>query len=159
MILTIIAVLLLSMIMFGIVLPDGSNIYLRFVAFFAICGVAILMFNISDADAKRKNWCQSKVCQERVARKQCSQKRVVPCIKRAAIHYRQSFSDMLRVAKCESGLDPYNEYKGHYGLFQFLRSTFATTKYAGKDINSAKWNSLATGWMWANGRRGEWACQ
>lgn len=112
----------------------------------------------AQADAKKQG-CNSVKCEERVARKQCSQQRVVPCIRRAALHYQQSFPDLLRVARCESSLDPYNEYAGHYGLFQFLPSTFATTKYAGRDINSAKWNSLAAAWMWANGRRGEWACQ
>lgn len=57
-------------------------------------------------------------------------------------------------------MDPHNAYTDHYGLFQFLYpSTWDTTPYARRDVWSAKWNSLAAMWMWANGRRGEWACQ
>ena len=115
---------------------------------------------ITNADAR--NGCNSRACEERVARKQCSQTRVVPCIRRAALHYRQSFPDMLRVARCESSLDPYNEYAGHRGLFQFnYPGTWNTTKYAKHDPYSAKWNSLAAAWMWSRkpSRRNEWACR
>lgn len=84
----------------------------------------------------------------------------MPCIKRAALHHKQSFTDMLRVARCESGSNPYPlGLEVHYGLFQFLTSTFASTPYAAKSITSAKWNSLAAAWMWKVGRRGEWQCQ
>lgn len=68
-------------------------------------------------------------------------------------------SDALRVAYCESSYDPNTEYLGHYGLFQFLRSTWNTTPYRNRNIYSPKWNSLAAMWMWSVGRRGEWACQ
>jgi hypothetical protein len=104
--------------------------------------------------------CRTVACHERVAMHQCSQDRVTPCIRRAAIHHRQSFYDMLRVARCESRLNPYAVGFGvHYGLFQFLPSTFSSTPYARRPITSAKWNALAAGWMWRHGRRREWACQ
>lgn len=124
------------------------------------CSLAWTLF-VALSEANASTGCNSRACVERVARKQCSQTRVVPCIRRAALHYRQSFQDMLRVARCESSLDPYNEYAGHHGLFQYLESTWASTPYGKRDIYSAKWQSLATGWMWSRkpSRRNEWACQ
>lgn len=120
-----------------------------------------VLIGLMAADAKAgKGRCNSRACEERVARKQCSQARVVPCIRRAALHYRQPFADMLRVARCESSLDPYNEYAGHRGLFQFnYPGTWNTTKYSTHDPYSAKWNSLAAAWMWKQGRRSEWQCR
>lgn len=79
-------------------------------------------------------------------------------IYRAAKRYHQPNSDAVRVARCESGFRWF--VSGHHqGLYQFLFSTYASTPYAGKNIYSPKWNSLAAMWMWAHGRRGEWQCQ
>lgn len=104
--------------------------------------------------------CHTAKCAERVARKQCSQTRVVPCIRRAALHWRQPFTDALRVARCESTLNPYAVGFGiHHGLYQFLESTWQTTRYRLRWVYSAKWNALAAMSMWAAGRRGEWECQ
>lgn len=93
--------------------------------------------------------------------KQCSQSRVVPCIRRAALRYRVDFHMMLRKARCESGLNPYAIGFGiHRGLFQFnYPGTWSTTPYAQHDPFRAKWNSLAAGWMHARGRGGEWQCR
>ena len=119
--------------------------------------MAVVLF---PASSNAHEGCHSSRCVERVARKQCSQTRVVPCIRRAALHYRQSFSDLLRVGRCESGLDPYAVGFGvHHGLFQFLPSTWQTTRYRWRWVYSAKWNALAAAWMWRQGRRGEWQCQ
>jgi uncharacterized protein YraI len=75
----------------------------------------------------------------------------------------QSRADMLRVAKCESLLDPraINASSGASGLFQFMPSTFAFTPNgkAGEDIFNARSNADAAGWMWANGMRHHWQCQ
>lgn len=99
-------------------------------------------------------------CVERVAARQCSQTNVVACIRRAAVHYRQPFVDMLRVARCESTLNPYAVgYRVHHGLFQFRDSTWLSTPYGGRPVTSAKWNALAAAWMWRAGRRGEWSCR
>ena len=89
----------------------------------------------------------------------CDRGAVMACIRFATIVHHQPYGDAVRVCRCESGFDPFNEYAGHYGLFQFLGSTFATTPYRNKNIWSPKWNSLAAMWMWKVGRRGEWACQ
>jgi soluble lytic murein transglycosylase-like protein len=70
---------------------------------------------------------------------------------------------MLRVARCESNLDPsvVNSSSGASGLFQFMPSTFATTPNGqrGEDIFDAYSSADATGWMWANGMRNHWECQ
>jgi uncharacterized protein YraI len=90
-----------------------------------------------------------------------SRDEVVAIIYSAAAYYGQSGDDMLRVAICESGLDPYNVTPPYSasGLFQFLPGTWATTPYASSDIFDPVSNAFATGWMWSVGRRGEWVCQ
>lgn len=85
----------------------------------------------------------------------------------ASVAYGQSYTDLLRVANCESpGLSPNlvntkPVWNGEHatGLMQFLPSTFASTPYRRENIFSPYSNALAAGWMWANGRRGEWACK
>jgi hypothetical protein len=82
-------------------------------------------------------------------------------IKRAARKYGQKKKVMLRVAQCESNLNPcaYNRRGPYYGLFQFLKSTWKTTPYGKRDIYSPKAQALATAWMWKQGRKNEWACK
>jgi hypothetical protein len=86
---------------------------------------------------------------------------IVQVIYNAAAIYGQSGDDLLRVARCESGLNPgaVNGSSGASGLFQFMPGTWATTPYAGHDIFDPVANAEAAAWMWANGRRGEWSCQ
>jgi uncharacterized protein YraI len=90
-----------------------------------------------------------------------SQDEIIAIIYAAADEWGLSRSDMLRVARCESGLDPYQVTPPYSasGLFQFLPSTWASTPYAGDDIFDPVANANATGWMWTHGRRGEWVCQ
>ena len=85
-------------------------------------------------------------------------KAVKACIWQAAKKYRQPYGDALRVASCESTLNPYAQGM-HLGLFQFLPSTWQTTPYSDKDALKAKWNALAAMWAWSVGRRGEWECR
>ena len=124
-----------------------------------VLSLAAVLSLVLAGHADAKKGCQTRSCELRVADKQCSQTRVVSCIRLGAWRHRQPFGDMLRVARCESSLDPFNEYAGHYGLYQFLSSTWATTPYRFHWIYSARYQSLATGWMWKVGRRGEWACR
>ena len=105
--------------------------------------------------------CHSATCLERVARKQCSQTRVVACIRRASLTHNVSYPMLLRKARCESTLNPYARNGVHAGLFQFrvaAPSTWVTTPYADRDPYSAKWSSLAAAWMHRVGRGNEWAC-
>lgn len=140
----------------GLTSRKERRIRATLIALAVCCAVALAQ----PAPAFAGRGCNTRSCEERVARKQCSQTRVVPCIRRAALRHRQPFRDLLRVARCESGLDPYAVgFEVHHGLFQFLPSTFASTPYAGRSIMSAKWNALAAAWAWKVGRRGEWACQ
>lgn len=106
--------------------------------------------------------CHSRQCEIRVARKACDKGSVKACILRAALHRRQSYPVMLRVAWCESRLNPRAVSPGgHVGLFQFERGTWAGLpgRYAHRDPFSAKWNALAAAYAWSVGRKNEWSCQ
>jgi hypothetical protein len=86
---------------------------------------------------------------------------IVAIIRDAARRHLQPEEDLLRVGRCESNLDPraVNPAGPYFGLFQFLRSTWATTPYAERDIFDPIANANAAAWMWQQGRRNEWACQ
>lgn len=86
---------------------------------------------------------------------------LIQIIYAAADKYGQPRADMLRVAQCESVLDPnvVNPASGASGLFQFMPSTFAFTPFAGQDIFDPVVNANAAGWMWDNGMRNHWVCQ
>lgn len=82
------------------------------------------------------------------------------CIHGAALTYGADEGWMLGVSLCESGWERYaHNPSGAESWFQFLPSTWATTPYGGRDITSAKWQSLAAAWMWTQGRQNEWVCQ
>ncbi len=89
-----------------------------------------------------------------------ARREIVHIIYTAADRYDQSRSDMLRVAQCESNLDPFAvNPSGSYGLFQFIRSTWKSTPYGDDDIFSPEANANAAAWMWSEGRKSEWVCQ
>jgi uncharacterized protein YraI len=91
---------------------------------------------------------------------QYSRRQIVNIINAAADRYGQSRSAMLRVAECESNLDPYAvNPSGSYGLFQFIRSTWRSTPYGNKNIFDPEANANAAAWMWSEGRKSEWVCQ
>ena len=90
-----------------------------------------------------------------------SEQQITDIIYEAAANYGQSSEDMLRVARCESSLNP-NAVGGggaYHGLFQFVPSTFAGTPYGQYDIYDPWANANAAGWMWSEGRKSEWVCQ
>jgi hypothetical protein len=90
-----------------------------------------------------------------------SERQILRYIRRAARKYGQSRRSMIRVARCESNLDPcaYNRSGPYFGLYQFLKSTWKTTPYGNKDIYDPEFQALATAWMWKKGRKNEWACK
>jgi uncharacterized protein YraI len=89
-----------------------------------------------------------------------SRREIVRYIYAAADRYGQSREDMLRVAQCESNLNPYAvNPSGSYGLFQFIRSTWKSTPYGDQDVFNPRANANAAGWMWSQGRKSEWVCQ
>src|SRR5918993_917479 len=89
-----------------------------------------------------------------------SEEQIIDIIYEAADNYGQSRQDMLRVARCESGLDPSAVGGGgaYHGLFQFVPSTFAGTPYGEYVIYDPWANANAAGWMWAEGNRSNWVC-
>jgi hypothetical protein len=90
-----------------------------------------------------------------------SEQEILDFIAQAAKEYGQSESAMVRVARCESVLDPcaVNRSGPYYGLFQFLKSTWQTTPYGDRDIFDPEAQSLAAAWMWKQGRKNEWECK
>jgi uncharacterized protein YraI len=86
---------------------------------------------------------------------------IVDIIYEAADNYGQSRDDMLRVARCESGLNPSAVGGGgaYYGLFQFVPSTFSQTPYGQYDIFDPWANANAAAWTWSEVGRGGWSCQ
>jgi Transglycosylase SLT domain len=82
-------------------------------------------------------------------------------IAEAAAEYGQSEEAMVRVARCESALNPcaVNEDGPYYGLYQFLKSTWRSTPYGDREIFDPKAQALAAGWMWQQGRKNEWVCK
>lgn len=79
----------------------------------------------------------------------------------AADRYGQPREDMLRVARCESDMEPsaINQDGGSYGLFQFKPGTWLSTPFGEYDIFDPRASANAAGWMWSEGRRREWVCQ
>lgn len=90
-----------------------------------------------------------------------TEKEILGFISKAAKKYGQSESAMVRVARCESNLDhcAVNRSGPYYGLFQFLKSTWNQTPYGDQSIYDPKAQAMATGWMWKEGRKNEWACK
>lgn len=92
---------------------------------------------------------------------QHTEKEILGFIQAAARKYGQNAKDMERVARCESVLDPcaVNKAGPWYGLFQYLKSTWRSTPYGNESIWDPEAQSLATAWMWKEGRKNEWACK
>ncbi|MDQ3696231.1 MAG: transglycosylase SLT domain-containing protein [Chloroflexota bacterium] len=90
-----------------------------------------------------------------------SEQGIIDIIHQAAAAYGQSPDDMVRVARCESSLNPraVDPSGSYHGLFQFVPSTFAGTPYGGQDIYDPWANAHAAAWMWSEGRKYEWVCQ
>ncbi len=95
------------------------------------------------------------------ARRRYSERKIKRIIREAARHYNQNPNAMIRVADCESNLDPYayNRSGPYYGLFQFLRSTFEDTPYGDENIYDPRANARAAAWMWKKKMRDHWVCQ
>lgn len=123
-------------------------------------GIVATVAGIVPMKAAAHDGCHSLRCKERVARKACSQKRPIPCITRAAIHWKVSEWKLRRRAWCESTMNPYAIGGPNRGLFQFnWPGTWSTSRYGMHDVFIAKWNALAAAEFEAIGRGGEWACR
>ncbi|HEY6538626.1 MAG TPA: transglycosylase SLT domain-containing protein [Candidatus Dormibacteraeota bacterium] len=77
----------------------------------------------------------------------------------AAQQYDVSYSWLLGVAQCESGLNPLavNRYSGASGLFQFMPATFHG--HGGTDIWDPVQQSDIAAKMFSIGESGEWTCK
>jgi Transglycosylase SLT domain len=88
-------------------------------------------------------------------------------IYQAAVEFHQSYYWLVRVAQCESGLNPYayNRYSAASGLFQFLPTTFWYYVYRLRWMPGtwlSPFNSRVaarlTAYMWAIGQAHQWTC-
>lgn len=119
------------------------------------------------AKPHHRRGCHTRLCDHRIDVAWASKHRagtaggsITSIITQAALRFGQAPSDAIRVATCESGLDPsQNNSGGAEGLFQFMPGTWATTPYASMSIFNAWASANAAMWMWSHGRRGEWVCQ
>ncbi|MGH7692238.1 MAG: transglycosylase SLT domain-containing protein [Candidatus Dormibacteria bacterium] len=77
----------------------------------------------------------------------------------AAQEYHVSYSWLLGVAECESGLDPtnVNRSSGASGLFQFMPATFYG--HGGTDIWNPVQQADIAAKMFSEGESGEWTCK
>ena len=93
---------------------------------------------------------------------------VVECAPLTAIHWAAtrwgaSEAALVRVAQCESALNPraYNAGGGYSGLFQFLPATYwAYARLAGETRSywSASGSANVAAWMFAHGLANQWTC-
>jgi len=79
-------------------------------------------------------------------------------IQAAANQWGVSYPWMLKIARCESGLNPraYNPAGPYYGLFQFLMSTFRAN--GGTNIWDPVQQANITAKMLAHGQAHQWGC-
>jgi hypothetical protein len=95
---------------------------------------------------------------------------VTGSVKRAiydsAMTFGVPYQVLLEIAKCESSLNPNARDGKHYGLFQFLPSTFREGQRAMQTMTGIQahtyWNPLdasyVAGFLFAVGKANRWAC-
>lgn len=113
----------------------------------------------SDHAAVDRGGCHTWSCLERVARKQCERGIVRGCVRRGARRYRVDEGLMMRIAYCESTMNPSATNGQYVGLYQFGANAWSRTPYARRSRFSAKWSSLAASYAFSRGRAGEWECR
>jgi peptidoglycan hydrolase CwlO-like protein len=88
-----------------------------------------------------------------------SQQQIISIIRTAASRYGANGDQMVRVAGCESGLNPqaYDPYSGASGLFQFMPGTFYG--HGGHDIWDPTDQSNVAANVFAQGQSGAWSCK
>src|SRR5919108_4335971 len=85
----------------------------------------------------------------------------------AALTFGVPYEVLLRIAACESGLNPQANSPGYYGLFQFAPDTFLRgTRQMRRDTGitaSSYWKPLdasyVAGFLFAVGESPRWSCQ
>jgi peptidoglycan hydrolase CwlO-like protein len=87
-----------------------------------------------------------------------SQQEIIAIIRTAAARYNQDGDRLVRVATCESGINPRAQSSsGASGLFQFMPGTFYGN--GGHDIWDPTDQSNIAARMFSQGRSGDWSCQ
>ncbi|HXA42691.1 MAG TPA: transglycosylase SLT domain-containing protein [Candidatus Solibacter sp.] len=91
--------------------------------------------------------------------RQYTQQQIIAIIRGAAAQYGANGDQMVRVARCESSLNPYayNRSSGASGLFQFMPGTFYGN--GGHNIWDPTDQSDVAAKMFARGDSGAWSCK
>ena len=92
--------------------------------------------------------------------------RVRQAIYDSAMTFGVPYTVLLAIAQCESSLNPRAIDGQHFGLFQFLPSTFRSGKHAMRAMTGIQarsyWNPLdasyVAGFLFAVGKADRWAC-
>lgn len=77
-------------------------------------------------------------------------------VRLAAIAYGLPEERMLRIARCESTLNPSASSGPYLGLFQFGTPLWGTTPYAAYGRDNAQAAALAASWAFARGMDSHW---
>ena len=85
-------------------------------------------------------WCRLESRPSSAVERAITRTRFWASIAEAATEYGQSEQAMVRVARCESTLNPcaLNSDGPYYGLYQFLKSIWRSTPYGDRDISIHK---------------------
>lgn len=90
----------------------------------------------------------------------CSDTNPTACIRDAANRYHVSYALMLNRAVCESTLNHLASNGTHFGLYQFLPTTWrGETSYGSHSYWSARWNALGAAEMQSKGMGDQWQCR
>jgi hypothetical protein len=112
------------------------------------------------ADRPRRHaTCRTHACSVRVARKACERGSVTACVRHGARQHGVDERRLLRVAMCESTMNP-DAVNGQYqGLYQFGAALWRRLRYWRYSRFSAKWSSLAAALAFRRGLEGHWECK
>lgn len=84
----------------------------------------------------------------------------------ASLTFDVPYPILLKVARCESGLNPKARYRGHFGLYQFLPATFKQGKrlmvrdtgITAHSYWNARDSAYVAGYLFAVGHAPSWTC-
>lgn len=118
--------------------------------------IATAMMVSTPAPARADDDCGMR-CQERVAKRQCSRSKPVPCFRRGALMHHVPFRLLLAIGRCESRLHWWaRNPSGASGPMQFLPGTWSITPYRHESRMSIKWAPIAAAWLIRHDGAGHW---
>lgn len=145
----------------ALILPSGLVAPERADAHGALSTVHTCVFD------RQMLWTRSGTCQPRARKYPAG---VLGAVRRAifdsSLTFDLPYAALLRIAACESGLNPHARNASYEGLFQFLPDTFRRaaaqmhreTGIKAHNVWSARDASYAAGYMFVTNAGGSWSC-